>query len=141
MEITLPPRYQLIQELGRGGMGRVYKAHDTSLNRQVAIKFVDSASDPEIMERLKREALATAKLSHPNIVTIYDTIEANGVVWIVMEYVSGSTLERRMRNATTGELMGLVTMLSPCADALDYAHRRGVVHRDIKPSNIMLADD
>ncbi len=141
MDISPPSRYQPIAELGRGGMGRVLKAHDTALNRIVAIKLVKADSDPEIVERLKREALAIAKLSHPNIVTIFDVIEMDGDVGIVMEYVAGVTLEQRMRQESPTERVNLLPRLSPCADALDYAHRRGVIHRDIKPSNIMLGED
>ncbi len=134
-------RYELLDELGRGGMGRVWKARDTALNRLVAVKFVESGGNPEVAERLKREGRAIALLSHPNIVTIYDVIEVDGEVCIVMEYVSGASLERRMRDTSLPERAQLLPLLSPCADALDYAHRRGVIHRDIKPSNIMVGED
>src|SRR5580700_11072482 len=96
-------RYDVLEELGRGGMGRVLKARDSALNRLVAIKFVEAGGNPEIVERLKREGQAIALLSHPSIVTIFDVIEVDGEVGIVMEYISGASLERRMRDASLPE--------------------------------------
>ncbi|HEY2019145.1 MAG TPA: serine/threonine-protein kinase, partial [Bryobacteraceae bacterium] len=141
MDSRLPDRYDILEEIGRGGMGRVVKARDASLGRLVAIKIVESDSDPSFIARLTREAHATALLSHPNIVTVYDVGVTENSAFIVMEYVAGQTLEKRMKSMEAAEWGRFVPVLAPCADALDYAHMMGIVHRDIKPANIMIRDD
>jgi serine/threonine protein kinase len=134
-------RFEVIEEIGRGGMGRVLKARDLELGRLVAIKLVEGRVDPDFLARLKQEGHLIAILSHPNIVTIYELGQTEDSAFIVMEYVSGRSLERRMSDITPPEWGQFIPALKPCADALDYAHRRGIVHRDIKPSNIMIRDD
>jgi serine/threonine protein kinase len=134
-------RFEVIEEIGRGGMGRVLKARDPELGRVVAIKVVEGRTDPMFLSRLRREAQSIAILTHPNIVAIYDLGQAEDTTFIVMEYVSGRSLEARMSAVPPTEWGNFIPVLRPCADALDYAHRKGIVHRDIKPSNIMIRDD
>ncbi|MEP6539039.1 MAG: serine/threonine-protein kinase [Bryobacteraceae bacterium] len=141
MDEVLVGRYEILQEIGRGGMGRVVKARDLSLLRLVAIKVVRADNDPTFVSRLSREAQATALLSHPNIVNIYDVGQVDGAAFIVMEYLAGDTLETRMHYVPQDEWGRFLPMLGLCADALDYAHRKGIVHRDVKPSNIMITSE
>jgi len=131
--------YRIIHQLGAGGMGDVYLAEDTRLDRKVAIKFLsaESASDDGAKKRLMREARAAAKLDHPNICAIYEVGEADGQTFIVMQYVEGETLTARFnRNPMT--LSDALAVAEQVANALAEAHARGIVHRDIKPQNIML---
>lgn len=127
-------------------MGVVYKALDPTIGRTVAIKAIrlSDFQDPEeqrrVRERLLREAQSAGLLSHPNIVTIYDVLEQEDSAYIVMEYVGGASLERMLQSRTLLDREPLLHYLRQVADALDYAHRRGVVHRDIKPANIIIAD-
>jgi serine/threonine protein kinase len=141
IDSALLSRYEILQELGRGGMGSVVKARDLKLLRLVAIKFVESLDDPSFVERLTREAQATALLSHPNIVTIFDTGQTGNSAFIVMEYVAGHTLQTRMTQLPPAEWRQFLPALALCGDALDYAHRKGITHRDVKPSNVMLSDE
>ncbi|MGD0923343.1 MAG: protein kinase [Terriglobia bacterium] len=132
--------YEIQSPLGAGGMGEVYRARDTRLERDVAVKILPAnlSSDPSLRQRLEREAKALSKLSHPHICTLHDIGHQDGVDFLVMELVEGETLEHRL---TKGPLLpGQTTRLAAqIADALSKAHKLGVVHRDLKPSNVMLA--
>jgi len=140
-------RYKVLRELGRGAMGVVYFGKDPTIQRFVAIKTMrlDDVDDwtklHEAKTRFFREAESTGRLSHPNIVTIFDAGEENHLVYIAMELLQGRTLKEWARKPNLMPMDKLITILATVADALDYAHQQGVVHRDIKPANIMLTDD
>jgi serine/threonine protein kinase len=138
-------RYQILNELGRGATGVVYKALDPTIGRTIAIKAIplgdmgDGEEKGVMRERLLREAQSAGSLSHPNIVTIYDILESADFVHILMEYVEGDSLQDLQRTGALPTHRELWQFLRQIADALDYAHRKGIVHRDIKPANILIS--
>ncbi|ACL23067.1 serine/threonine-protein kinase [Chloroflexus aggregans] len=133
-------RYELIEELGRGGMARVYRARDTQLQRIVALKVLAAqlSMDAEFIKRFEREARTAANLRHPNIVTVYDIGEEQGLHYIAMEYVDGLPLHTILERYGALGLGYAIAILEPVANALDYAHQAGAVHRDVKPHNILI---
>ncbi len=140
-------RYQVDGVLGKGAMGTVYKGVDPAINRPVALKTIrlDFVTDPkelaELKERLHREAQAAGKLSHPNIVTIYDVGSEGSLQYIAMEFLEGQTIEDLIKKKVRFNYRIIAQMISQICSALEYAHERGIVHRDIKPANIMVLSD
>src|SRR5262245_2397250 len=134
------PRYQIVEVIGRGGMGEVCLADDVMLDRKVALKFVTAPSETGDLEQLLGEARVAAALDHPFICSIYEVTTLNRRACIVMEYVRGESLERRLRGGPLplGEALRVAEEI---AEALDAAHKRRVVHRDLKPANVMLTED
>ncbi len=136
-------KYELVEEVGRGAMGEVYKARDPLIGRSVALKTITASliGDAELLERFYREARSAGALEHPNIVTIYELGKEGDIPFIAMEFLEGESLEKIIDRHVPLSLLEKIGYLVPVCRALDYAHRRGVVHRDIKPGNIMLTKD
>ena len=146
METTLSKvgRYEIVDELGRGGMGVVYRANDPIIGRIVALKTVRLSSESagishaELLERFQNEARAAGRLTHPNIVVVYDAGEDHGLYYITMELIDGKSLQAVLEGGRKLTVQRAVLLMEQICSALEFAHRRGVVHRDIKPANIML---
>src|SRR5262245_16592966 len=131
--------YEIVAPLGAGGMGEVYRGRDTRLGRDIAIKVLPEhlSSDPARRERFEREARAVSSLNHPHICVLHDIGSQDGVDYLVMEHIEGETLAARLeRGALPADQV--LRLAAEIADALDKAHRQGVVHRDLKPQNVML---
>ena len=138
--VNLGP-YRIVEQIGRGGMASVYKAYQPALARHVAIKVLPAffSEDPGFRERFQQEAIAVAKLRHPNILQVFDYGEQDGITYLVSEFIDGGTLADQVGSPLP--LDYTTKILTPIANALDYAHARGVLHRDVKPSNILLSRD
>jgi len=134
-------KYEIKAELGGGGFGVLYRGWDADVRRNVAIKLLKSEPDKAMKARFRDEAAATGNLRHPNIVTLYDSGEHDGKPYLVMEFLDGEDLQKVIRNRRPISLLEKVRIMSQVAEALHYAHGRGVLHRDVKPANIMLLPD
>ncbi|MFC2030241.1 serine/threonine-protein kinase, partial [Chloroflexota bacterium] len=134
--------YQILEEIGRGGMAQVYRAYQPSLNRNVAVKVLPPqlAIDRKFVDRFVREARAAASLRHPHIVIIHDVGEQDGLYYMVMEYLTGQTLRQLIRKEGSLPPARVTSIMDQLASALDYAHRNGFIHRDVKPSNIFVGE-
>src|SRR5438067_12170511 len=133
-------RFRLEEKIGAGGMSTVYRAFDPTLERWVAIKLMhrDISTDPDQLERCRREARAVAQLNHPHIVTVIDAGEDERTPYIVFEYVDGETLKERIRRCGRLAIPEAIAYAIEIARALGAAHERGIVHRDIKPQNVLI---
>ncbi len=138
LEKALGNKYKILRRVGSGGFADVYLGEHTQLGRQVAIKILRVAEDEEMIERFRREARAAAKLSHPNIIDIYDVGDNQDIYYFVMKYIPGDTMSQKMRREKKISPGTAIEITKQLVDALAYAHDRGVVHRDIKPANVLL---
>jgi serine/threonine-protein kinase len=136
-------RYQIIEKVGQGGMGVVYRAHDSLLEREVALKIISASieGNPELRERFFREARAAGQLSHRNIITIHDLGEHEGQPYLAMEYLVGEDLQKRLSRPEPMSLARKLEIAADICEGLSYAHRRGLIHRDIKPANIFITEE
>ena len=134
--------YEIVAPLGAGGMGEVYRARDTRLDRTVAIKVLSThlSSSPELRQRFEREARAVSALNHAHICQLYDVGSQDGVDFLVMEYLEGETLARRLERGAL-PLEQVLALGAQVAEALDKAHRAGIAHRDLKPGNVMVTSE
>ncbi len=134
--------YKVLEPIGKGGMGEVYRAHDTKLGRDVALKVLPElfAGDPERLARFRRESKVLASLNHPNIASIYGFEEAEGIHALVLELVEGPTLAERIEEGPIG-VEETLSIARQMADALESAHEQGIIHRDLKPANVKVKDD
>src|SRR5256885_2060476 len=130
-------KYQLLDRIGEGAMGEVFRAHDPVLDRQVALKVIQ-AGDDERRQRFRREAQSAARLSHPNIVVVHDFGEDSGRFFMAMELLEGTDLKTAIANGTLGDVNAKLRLMSQVCDAVAFAHARSIVHRDLKPANIFL---
>ena len=141
-EVRRIGKYEILEEVGRGGFAVVYKARDVTLNRLVALKVLlpQLTTDPKFIQRFQQEAQTAAQLHHPHIVTIYEVGQERGIHYLAMTYLTGQTLDKRIAK---GDLRPeqAVAIVEQLAGALDLIHSRGLVHRDIKPANIMIDED
>lgn len=137
---ALEGRYQVMKELGRGGMGIVFQAHDKQLNESVAIKILSPllSNDTEALERLRREVSAARRISHPNVIRIHDIAEAKGLQYVSMEFFAGRSLRDYIRSRTALSQMEAFNIASQISDGLEAAHKQGVIHRDLKSQNILI---
>ena len=136
-------RYEIVKNIGEGGMANVYLANDTILDRKVAVKVLrgDLSSDDKFIRRFEREALSVSNLSHPNIVEVYDVGEEEGSHYIVMEYIDGKTLKQLLKKRESLTLTEVIDIMTRLTDGIAHAHESYIIHRDIKPQNIMIEDD
>ena len=136
-------RYEIIKNIGEGGMANVYLAIDTILNRKVAVKVLrgDLANDEKFVRKFQREASAASNLDHPNIVGIYDVGEDNGIYYIVMEYIEGQTLKSLIKRRGSLTLLEVIDIMTQLTNGIAHAHANGIIHRDIKPQNVLILDD
>ncbi len=143
----LKDRYEITELLGQGGMSAVYKAYDPNLKREVAVKLIHAhlSNDPEFVRRFEAEAAAVARLSHPNIVDVYDFDHDGNVYFMVLEYLRGETLQQRLRRLNEADrlmpLEEVIGIQSQICEAVDYAHQMNVIHRDLKPANVMISPE
>jgi len=139
---VIAERYPIKKLLGSGAMGNVYLAEDIRLKREVALKQLapNLSSNKQLIARFRQEAVALARLSHPNIVQVYDFFEAEGFFWIAMEFVTGGELEEKLQSGSL-QLQETLRLVKQLAEALGYAHEKGVIHRDFKPANVLLTEN
>jgi eukaryotic-like serine/threonine-protein kinase len=137
---ALEGRYQVLQELGRGGMGIVFQAHDKQLNDQVAIKILSPllSNDADALDRMKREVSAARRITHPNVIRIHDIAESKGLHYVSMEYFHGTSLKEYIKRSGSLSLMQAYNIASQICDGLEEAHKQGVIHRDLKSQNIII---
>src|ERR1700688_1254692 len=135
--------YEVTAQIGAGGMGEVYQAHDAKLGRDVAIKVLPEAfaHDPERLSRFQREAKMLAALNHPNIATIYGLEQSGGTSYLVMELVSGETLQERVKRDGAVPVEEALTIAKQIAEALEAAHEKSIIHRDLKPANVKVTPE
>src|SRR5512143_2135150 len=141
--VTKIGKYDVIEVLGKGGMGVVYKAMDNRIGRLVAIKMMTGgfADNPDLLKRFYREAQATGMLQHPNIVIVYDLGAQEGNPYLVMEFLEGEPLDKMIQQRRELSMVEKLGYIIQCCNGLQYAHQKGLVHRDIKPANLMVLKD